>query len=163
MCPLVAADAARKRDSVTVPAEPWKAIEVLVTVGISPGPGATSEHATTGRLTEMALYDAIGTTYAVTRRPDPRVEALLWQQLDGCQSGVNVGAGSGNYEAQGRVVVAVEPSVTMIRQRRPGSAAAELHPAPAVLRRAGPLAGQWHRVWSPPRRPASRRAGALGR
>ncbi|MCA9830351.1 MAG: class I SAM-dependent methyltransferase [Dehalococcoidia bacterium] len=71
----------------------------------------------------MALYDSIGKTYAVTRRPDPRIEALLWRQLDGCESVVNVGAGSGNYEARGRVVVAVEPSRAMIRQRSPGSAA----------------------------------------
>ncbi len=37
---------------------------------------------------------------------------------------VNIGAGSGSYEPRGRQVVAVEPSVEMIRQRPPGSAPA---------------------------------------
>jgi len=35
---------------------------------------------------------------------------------------VNVGAGTGSYEPSDRSVVAVEPAMTMIRQRRPGSA-----------------------------------------
>jgi SAM-dependent methyltransferase len=35
---------------------------------------------------------------------------------------VNVGAGAGSYEPTDRFVVAVEPSMTMIRQRRSGSA-----------------------------------------
>jgi len=35
---------------------------------------------------------------------------------------VNVGAGAGSYEPSDRSVVAVEPAMTMIRQRRPGSA-----------------------------------------
>ena len=35
---------------------------------------------------------------------------------------VNVGAGTGSYEPQDRMVISVEPSVTMIRQRADGSA-----------------------------------------
>src|SRR5262245_62234223 len=35
---------------------------------------------------------------------------------------VNVGAGAGSYEPVDRPVVAVEPSISMIRQRTPGSA-----------------------------------------
>src|SRR5262245_64245805 len=35
---------------------------------------------------------------------------------------VNVGAGAGSYEPVDRPVVAVEPSISMIRQRRRGSA-----------------------------------------
>ncbi|MGD9932412.1 MAG: class I SAM-dependent methyltransferase [Dehalococcoidia bacterium] len=65
----------------------------------------------------MALYDSIGRTYSATRRPDPRIQALLWGELDGCDSVLNVGAGTGNYEDPDRVVAAVEPSRTMIDQR----------------------------------------------
>ena len=37
---------------------------------------------------------------------------------------VNVGAGTGNYEPADRRVVAIEPSLAMIAQRRPGAAPA---------------------------------------
>jgi SAM-dependent methyltransferase len=37
---------------------------------------------------------------------------------------VNVGAGAGSYEPRGRKLVAVEPSLTMIRQRAPNAAPA---------------------------------------
>ena len=42
--------------------------------------------------------------------------------LGDAQSVVNVGAGSGSYEPTGRVVLAVEPSAVMVKQRRPGAA-----------------------------------------
>ena len=61
-------------------------------------------------------YDAIGTSYAKTRREDPRIAAAIHSAL-GDGSVVNVGAGSGNYEPADRPVVAVEPSMAMIRQR----------------------------------------------
>jgi len=44
--------------------------------------------------------------------------------LGDATSVVNVGAGSGNYEPPDRRVVALEPSVTMIRQRADGAAPA---------------------------------------
>jgi SAM-dependent methyltransferase len=61
-------------------------------------------------------YDAIGRSYANTRREDPRIAAQISRAL-GPGSVVNLGAGSGNYEPTDRRVVAVEPSVQMIRQR----------------------------------------------
>lgn len=70
----------------------------------------------------MALYDSIGQTYSATRRPDPRIQSLIWSKLEGCNTVVNVGAGTGNYEEPERVTVAVEPSRTMIAQRPGGSA-----------------------------------------
>jgi len=42
--------------------------------------------------------------------------------LNQAETVVNVGAGTGSYEPSERSVVAVEPAMTMIRQRRPGSA-----------------------------------------
>ena len=71
----------------------------------------------------MTTYDTIGRTYATQRRPDPRVEAQIHAALGAAATVVNVGAGSGSYEpADGRSVVAVEPSATMRAQRRPGAA-----------------------------------------
>jgi len=68
------------------------------------------------------LYDRIGSGYSHFRRPDPRIAAAVARALGDCQSVVNVGAGAGSYEPKEPGVVAVEPSIEMIRQRPPGSA-----------------------------------------
>jgi len=70
------------------------------------------------------LYDAIGSTYQDYRRPDARIAAAVTDALGDASTVVNVGAGAGAYEPRDRPVVAVEPSITMIRQRPRGSAAA---------------------------------------
>ena len=70
----------------------------------------------------MALYDTIGHSYAVLRRPDPRIAAAIDAALGDADSVVNVGAGAGSYEPPGRTVLAVEPSDVMIRQRPAGAA-----------------------------------------
>ena len=70
------------------------------------------------------LYQGIGSSYATARRPDPRIQRLIVSALGDAQSVVNVGAGTGNYEPADRRVVAVEPSLAMIVQRRPGVAPA---------------------------------------
>jgi SAM-dependent methyltransferase len=64
-----------------------------------------------------AVYDSIGACYAPLRRPDARLTGALRASLGPAESIVNVGAGAGSYEPPDCVVVAVEPSVTMIRQR----------------------------------------------
>jgi SAM-dependent methyltransferase len=64
------------------------------------------------------LYDNIGGTYSERRRSDPRIAAAIEQAVAGCKSILNVGAGTGSYEPASRFVVAVEPSRTMIAQRR---------------------------------------------
>ncbi len=69
-----------------------------------------------------AHYDQIGRTYARTRRADPRIAAQVDAALGDATTVLNVGAGTGSYEPVGRSVVALEPSLTMIRQR-PTSAA----------------------------------------
>jgi hypothetical protein len=71
-----------------------------------------------------ALYDRIGAGYGATRRPDPRIAARIARALGDAASLVNVGAGAGSYEPRDRRVVAVEPSVTMLRQRPAGAAPA---------------------------------------
>jgi SAM-dependent methyltransferase len=84
----------------------------------------------------MALYEQIGAGYAGTRRPDPRLAEQIWRALDGAQRVVNVGAGAGSYEPTDReLVIGVDPSVTMLRQRAPGAA-----PAIQGLAEAQPLA-----------------------
>jgi SAM-dependent methyltransferase len=82
-----------------------------------------------------ALYDTIGRSYREHRRPDPRIAAYIDRALGDAATVVNVGAGTGSYEPQDRTVVAVEPSLTMIRQRRGGAvvqAAAEAIPLPTA-------------------------------
>jgi SAM-dependent methyltransferase len=68
------------------------------------------------------LYDSIGIGYRDYRRADPRIMAAVMGTLGDCQTVLNVGAGTGSYEPMGRYVVAVEPSETMIRQRRADAA-----------------------------------------
>src|SRR5262245_31139324 len=68
------------------------------------------------------LYDEIGVGYRARRRPDPRLAAAITQALGETDTVVNVGAGAGSYEPTDRSVVAVEPAMTMIRQRGAGSA-----------------------------------------
>jgi SAM-dependent methyltransferase len=68
------------------------------------------------------LYDEIGVDYGNYRRPDPRIATAIIRALGEAETVVNVGAGTGSYEPADRSVVAVEPSLAMIRQRRAGSA-----------------------------------------
>ena len=68
------------------------------------------------------LYDALGSTYRDHRRPDERIAAAVARALGDAHTVVNVGAGTGAYEPHDRAVVAIEPSITMIRQRPRGSA-----------------------------------------
>jgi SAM-dependent methyltransferase len=68
------------------------------------------------------LYDAIGATYSVTRRTEPRIAAQVWAALGDARTVLNVGAGTGSYEPPGRDVIAVEPSAVMRAQRPAGAA-----------------------------------------
>jgi len=70
------------------------------------------------------LYDVIGRDYRQHRRPDPRIAAVIANALGDAASVVNIGAGTGSYEPRGRRVVAVEPSLVMIRQRADDAAPA---------------------------------------
>src|ERR1700704_6006852 len=71
----------------------------------------------------MSSYDRTGSTYSMTRRPDPRVAAVIDEALQGVTSVANIGAGTGSYETP-HTVVAVEPSRVMINQRSSASAPA---------------------------------------
>jgi SAM-dependent methyltransferase len=68
-------------------------------------------------------YDSTGLTYSHTRRPDPRIGAMIDEALLGATTVANIGAGTGSYEPSS-TVVAVEPSRVMVAQRPPGSAPA---------------------------------------
>jgi SAM-dependent methyltransferase len=68
-----------------------------------------------------AVFDRIGTTYTSTRREDPRLRAAIWAAIGDAAPVVNVGAGAGAYEPPA-TVLAIEPSLVMIAQRRPDAA-----------------------------------------
>jgi SAM-dependent methyltransferase len=63
------------------------------------------------------LYDDIGIDYSLLRKPDPRWIARINQAAGIGPKLVNIGAGAGSYEPVQMDVIAVEPSMVMIRQR----------------------------------------------
>ncbi len=71
-----------------------------------------------------AKYDTIGLNYAELRKPDPRIAKIIDDALGPAKTVLNVGAGTGSYEPADRIVTAVEPSIEMIRKRRPDAARA---------------------------------------
>jgi hypothetical protein len=73
-------------------------------------------------MSSAQFYDAIGATYTVTRRTDPRIAEQIWAALGDARTVLNVGAGTGSYEPSDRDVTAVEPSATMRAQRPAGAA-----------------------------------------
>lgn len=79
-----------------------------------------------------AKYDHIGIHYARLRKPDPRLAELIHKALGPARTVLNVGAGTGSYEPADRSVIAVEPSLEMIRKRSPAA-------APAIQASAGDL------------------------
>jgi SAM-dependent methyltransferase len=83
-------------------------------------------------VSERALYDRLGVSYTATRRPDPRIAAAIEDALGDAVTVVNVGAGAGSYEPEGRKLVAVEPSHVMIAQRPPTAAPAIVASAEAL-------------------------------
>src|SRR2546423_15617867 len=100
---------------------------------------------------EQSRYDHIGLTYAEYRRPDTRIAAAIERALGDAMTVIDVGSGTGSYGPAGRSVLAIEPSLTMIRQRWPDAApvvqaAAEHLPAGAGTFHAG-LAGPTGHHW----------------
>jgi hypothetical protein len=69
-----------------------------------------------------ATYNTIGVDYVETRRPDPRLDALIRAQIVDLETLLNVGAGAGSYEPEDKVLIALDASWKMISQRRAGSA-----------------------------------------
>lgn len=74
-----------------------------------------------GSVTDTS-YDRIGLGYSRFRKPDPRIAARLMSALGDARTVINVGAGTGSYEPTDRVVLAVEPSEEMVKQRPPDAA-----------------------------------------
>lgn len=68
-----------------------------------------------------AVYDTIGCGYVVTRQPDPRIARAIRAALGEAGTVLNVGAGTGSYEPAELKVIAVEPSLEMLRQRPAGA------------------------------------------
>ena len=67
------------------------------------------------------IYDDIGINYSVTRSTDPKIAQQLYAELEGATRIINIGAGTGSYEPENVVLVAVEPSSEMISQRKSGA------------------------------------------
>jgi len=70
------------------------------------------------------IYDRLASSYASTRRADPRIAARIDTALGEAETVVNVGSGTGSYEPADLEVTAVEPSAEMIAQRPAGAAPA---------------------------------------
>jgi SAM-dependent methyltransferase len=85
-------------------------------------------------MTTAPVYDTIGRGYVAHRRPDPRWEALVAEQIGDARVVVNVGAGTGSYEPAGDsvAVIAVEPSRVMLGQR-PSDAAPAVRASATAL------------------------------
>jgi SAM-dependent methyltransferase len=66
-------------------------------------------------------YETTGEGYAVQRRPDARIGAMIHSALGAGRTVLNVGAGAGSYEPGDRYVAAVEPSAAMRAQRPAGA------------------------------------------
>ena len=64
-------------------------------------------------------YERGGAGYALRRRPDPTIAALVRHAIGDARTLVNVGAGAGSYEPDDLEVTAVEPSAMMRSQRPP--------------------------------------------
>lgn len=69
-------------------------------------------------------YDRGGHGYARQRQPDPRIARVIHAALGEAATVLNVGAGAGSYEPEGRWVLALEPSAVMRAQRPEGAAPA---------------------------------------
>lgn len=73
-------------------------------------------------VTMETRYDSIGINYSRLRLPDRRIASFIDDALGTAQTVLNVGAGTGSYEPSNRSVMAIEPSLEMIRQRAPTAA-----------------------------------------
>jgi SAM-dependent methyltransferase len=62
-------------------------------------------------------YDQFGQKYSGHRQTDPRIADYVLKALGAAKTVLNVGAGAGSYEPNGKYVVAVEPSEVMRQQR----------------------------------------------
>lgn len=62
-------------------------------------------------------YGKIGDGYSDFRRPDPLIAKQISEALGDATSILNVGAGTGSYEPDDRMVTALDPSESMRAQR----------------------------------------------
>lgn len=68
-------------------------------------------------MNDLTRYDQIGHGYSSRRREDPTLSKKIAKALSDARTVVNVGAGAGSYEPHDRLVIPIEPSEVMIRQR----------------------------------------------
>ncbi len=63
-------------------------------------------------------YDRLAGAYRHYRRPDPRIAERIQSHIGDARQVLNVGAGIGSYEPGDGDIVAIEPSLEMISQRK---------------------------------------------
>lgn len=68
-------------------------------------------------------YDQLAESYRRYRKPDPVIAARIQSHIEDSWRVLNVGAGMGGYEPEGCEIVAIEPSLEMILQRKNSRAA----------------------------------------
>lgn len=78
-------------------------------------------------------YEALQVPYSGYRRTDPYIARQVHQALGDAHTILNLGAGAGSYEPEGRYVVALEPSASMRAQR------SALGKVPAIIGKADAL------------------------
>jgi hypothetical protein len=71
-------------------------------------------------------YNEHGKGYTGYRRTEPAIAKLIHAALGSAKTVLNVGVGSGSYEPEDKIVVAVEPSAVMRLHR-------SSHLAPAII------------------------------
>lgn len=64
-----------------------------------------------------ANYDIVGKHYTELRKPDFRIAEKIHYHLQDSNSIINIGAGTGSYEPEDKVIAAIEPSDSMVSQR----------------------------------------------
>lgn len=62
-------------------------------------------------------YDSKNHNYSAIRKADPRIGEYVQKSLGDSNTVLNVGAGAGSYEPEGKYVIAVEPSSVMRAKR----------------------------------------------
>jgi hypothetical protein len=68
-----------------------------------------------------AAYDQIGRGYSNFRTTDPDIAAAIGTALGSVDSVLNVGAGTGSYEACAPGCIAIEPSSTIVSRHEHGT------------------------------------------
>jgi hypothetical protein len=94
-------------------------------------------------MSSAPLYDTIGTTFALTRRTEPRIAEQVWAALGDASTVLNVGAGTGSYEPTDRDVTPSSRRRSCVRNGPTAQRDAWPLPPSASRSRTTPSTPQW--------------------